>query len=90
MTASALVSGQVELIATGNVVATKLIRDNPAKQIDNKFILKNSPCYIGVRKGDTELLEQVNGIIANLKQSGKLNELSLKWFGEPLTDFSIT
>ena len=90
LTASALVSGQVELIATGNVVATKLIRDNPAKQIDNKFILKNSPCYIGVRKGDTELLEQVNGIIANLKQSGKLNELSLKWFGEPLTDFSIT
>lgn len=90
LTASALVSGQVELIATGNVVATKLIRDNPGKQIDNKFILKNSPCYIGVRKGDTGLLERVNVIIANLKQSGKLNELSLKWFGEPLSDFSIT
>ncbi len=90
LTASALVSGQVELIATGNVVATKLIRDNPGKQIDNKFILKNSPCYIGVRKGDTGLLERVNVIIANLKQTGKLNELSLKWFGEPLSDFSIT
>ena len=90
LTASALVSGQVELIATGNVVATKLIRDNPGQKIENKFLLKNSPCYIGVRKGDTKLLERVNVIISNLKQSGKLNELSLKWFGKPITNLLTT
>ena len=91
LTASALVSGQVNLIATANAVAAKLIKDNPERKIENKFILKNSPCYVGVRKGDAELLQQVNEIIANLKQSGKLDRLSLKWFGEPLPqDFPAT
>ena len=85
LTASALVSRQVELIATGNVVAAKLMRDNPEKRIDNKFVMKNSPCHIGVRRGDKDLLAQVNAIVFDLKASGKLNELSQKWFGEPLT-----
>lgn len=84
LTASALVSGQVELIATGNVVAAKLIRDNPDRQIESKFIMKDPPCYIGVRKGDTELVEKINEIIADLKQTGRLNEISMQWFGEPL------
>lgn len=88
LTASALVSNQVELIATANAVAAKLIRDNPAQQIDNKFIMKNSPCYVGVRRGDKKLLDRVNAIIADLKQSGKLNQFSLAWFGEPLPDLT--
>lgn len=88
LTASALVSNQVELIATANAVAAKLIRDNPDRQIDNKFIMKNSPCYVGVRRGDKKLLDRVNAIIADLKQSGKLNEFSLAWFGEPLPDLT--
>ena len=86
LTASALISGQVELIATGNVVAAKLMRDNPDKQIDNKFVLKNSPCYIGVRRGDTDLLRRVNAIVRDLKQSGKLNQFSQKWLGESLSE----
>lgn len=86
LTASALVSGQVELIATGNVVAAKLIRDNSDKKIDNKFVLKNSPCYIGVRRGDNDLLQKVNAIVADLRNSGKLNDFSQKWFGEPLSE----
>ncbi len=86
LTASALISGQVDVIATGNVVAAKLIRDNPDQQIESKFILKNSPCYVGVREGDRPLLDQVNAIIADLKQSGRLDEMSMAWFGEPLPD----
>ncbi|MGF1591106.1 MAG: transporter substrate-binding domain-containing protein [Pleurocapsa sp.] len=78
LTASALVSGQVDLIATANAVAAKLMQDNPDQKIENKFILKNSPCYVGIRKGDAELLQQVNDIIAHLKQTGKLNQLSLR------------
>ena len=88
LTASALLSGQVELIATGNVVAAKVIRDNPNSQIENKFIMKNSPCYVGIRKGDAALVAKVDTIIDEMKQSGKLNELSLKWFGEPLPDLT--
>jgi polar amino acid transport system substrate-binding protein len=88
LTASALISGQVELIATGNVVAAKVIRDNPNQKIENKFIMKNSPCYVGMRKGDAKLVAKVDLVIDDLKRSGKLNELSLKWFGEPLPDLT--
>lgn len=88
LTASALISGQVELIATGNVVAAKVMKDNPNSKIDNKFIMKNSPCYVGVRKGDAALMAKLDTIIDDLKRSGKLNELSLKWFGEPLPNLT--
>lgn len=88
LTASALLSGQVELIATGNVVAANVIRDNPNSKIENKFIMKNSPCYVGIRKGDEALVAKVDTIIDEMKRSGKLNELSLKWFGEPLPDLT--
>ncbi|HEY9626284.1 MAG TPA: transporter substrate-binding domain-containing protein [Coleofasciculaceae cyanobacterium] len=84
LTASAIVSGQVELIATGNVVANKLIRDNPDQQIKNQFVMKNSPCYVGFRKGDTDLQAKVNEILQNLRQDGKLDEFAKQWFGEPL------
>lgn len=86
LTASSLVSGQVDVIATGNVVAARIIRDNPDKQFESKFILKNSPCYVGIRKGDQPLVDEVNAIIADLKQSGRLDEISIAWFGEPLPD----
>ncbi|MGB3294941.1 MAG: transporter substrate-binding domain-containing protein, partial [Phormidesmis sp.] len=86
LTASALVSGQVDAIATGNVVAAKLIRDNPAQEITSKFVLKDSPCYVGVREGDTEFVAKINEIITSVKQSGRLNEMSEAWFGEPLPE----
>ena len=86
LTASALVSGQVEAIATGNVVAAKLIRDNPANEIASKFVLKDSPCYVGVREGDAEFVAEINSIINETKQSGRLNEMSEEWFGESLPE----
>ena len=86
LTASALVSGQVEAIATGNVVAAKLIRDNPSQEITSKLVLKDSPCYVGVREGDSEFVAKINEIITSVKQSGRLNEMSQEWFGEPLPE----
>ena len=88
LTAAALVSGQVPLIATGNVVAAKITKDNPAQKIEKKYIMKNSPCYVGIRKGDAQLVAKVDAVITAMKQSGKLNELSLKWFNEPLPDLT--
>ncbi|MBW4658184.1 MAG: transporter substrate-binding domain-containing protein [Drouetiella hepatica Uher 2000/2452] len=86
LTASALISGQVELIATGNVVANKLMRDNPDQRIKNQFVMKNSPCYVGLRKGDTNLQAKVNEILRNMRQDGELDKLAKQWFGEPLGD----
>lgn len=84
VTISALLSNQVELIATGNTIAGEVIKDNPEASIENKFVMKNSPCYIGLRRGDLDMLEWVNVFVRNKRFSGELDALSQEWFGEPL------
>ncbi|HTU02677.1 MAG TPA: transporter substrate-binding domain-containing protein, partial [Candidatus Sulfotelmatobacter sp.] len=83
-TMSAFLSGQVQLIATANLVAAAILDKNPPVRPEKKFIIKDSPCYIGLNKGETRLREKVNAIIAAKKQSGELDALSRKWLHQPL------
>ncbi|WP_421870982.1 transporter substrate-binding domain-containing protein [Pararhizobium sp.] len=78
-TISAFLSGQVNTIATGNVVAAAILARNPPKRPEMKFLIKNSPCYIGLNKGEAALLEKVNAIIAAAKADGSLDAISQKW-----------
>ncbi|RWQ65492.1 transporter substrate-binding domain-containing protein [Mesorhizobium sp.] len=78
-TISAFLSGQVEVIATGNVVAAAIIEKNPPKRPELKFLIKNSPCYIGMNKEQPALMAKVNGIIAAARSDGALNAISQKW-----------
>ena len=64
-------------------VAT-LIAKNPPKKPETKFLIKNSPCSIGLSKDEPKLLEKVNAILAQTKKDGELNALSVKWLGLPL------
>lgn len=80
-TISAFLSGQVEAIATGNVVAAAIIERNPPKRPEMKFLVKNSPCYIGFSEGEPELMAKLNEIIAEAKTDGELNAISQKWLG---------
>ncbi len=82
-TISSLLSGQVSLIATGNLVVTEIATRYPDKAPQTKFLLKNSPCYVGVMKGETELLNEVNRLIAKAKQQGVLEGFSQKWLKAP-------
>ncbi len=84
LTVSALLAGQVDMIATSNAVAARIIKENPDKKIGQKFIMKNSPCYIGIRRGDLDLLQWINVFVSSKKMGGDLDTLSRKWFGEPL------
>ena len=83
-TMTAFLSGQTELIATGNVVAAAIIARNPPNKPETKFIIKESPCYIGLNKGEPKLMEKVNAIIAMARKDGELNKISMKWLGQPL------
>jgi polar amino acid transport system substrate-binding protein len=49
-----------------------------------KFTLKNSPCFIGVSKGEPALMAKLNSIIAAAKADGSLNTICVKWLGTPL------
>jgi polar amino acid transport system substrate-binding protein len=83
-TISAYLSGQVSLVATGNVVAASISEKQPNKKLDVKFLIKNSPCHIGLNKSETRLLEQVNAIVAKARKDGRLNTIALKWLKAPL------
>ena len=50
------------------------------------LLLKDSPNFIGVAKGEDKLRLKVNDIILDAKKSGELNKLALKWLGRPLGD----
>ncbi|MGO4330323.1 transporter substrate-binding domain-containing protein [Cupriavidus sp. 2TAF22] len=83
-TISAFLSGQVQLVATGNVVAAAILARNPPKKPEPKFLIKNSPCFIGLNKGEPKLQARVNAILGEAKKDGELNTLTVKWLGMPL------
>ena len=80
-TVSAFLSGQVQLIATGNVVAAAILAKNPPIKPEKKFIIADSPCYIGLNKGEPKLLGKVDAIIASAKKNGSLDVICRKWLG---------
>jgi polar amino acid transport system substrate-binding protein len=83
-TISAFLSGQVELIATGNVVAAAIIAKNPPRKPETKFLIKNSPCYIGIGKNEPKLMAKLDDIIDKARADGRLDKIAQKWLGQPL------
>ena len=63
-----------------------MMAKNPQLGTEYKLLLKDSPNFIGVAKGDTALKEKLNAIIAAANASGELNKLSQKWLGRPAGD----
>ena len=80
-TIAAFAAGQTQLVATSAAVAGNLMQRNPGLNTEYKLLLKDSPCYVGVAKGEDALLAKVNEIIAAAKASGELEALSKKWLG---------
>jgi polar amino acid transport system substrate-binding protein len=85
-TVSSFVSGQVQLVATGASVAGNMMAKNPQLGTEYKLLLKDSPNFIGVGKGEDKLRLKVNDIIAEGKKNGDLDRMAVKWLGRPAGD----
>ncbi|MES2942776.1 MAG: transporter substrate-binding domain-containing protein [Pseudomonadota bacterium] len=85
-TVAAFNAGQIQLIATGASVIAELVKKNPQLKVEYKLLLKESPNYIGVPKGEDSLRLTVNGIIAEARKNGDLDKISMKWLGRPAGD----
>ncbi|GLS90744.1 amino acid ABC transporter substrate-binding protein [Psychromonas marina] len=82
-TLSAFLSGQVSLIATGNLVVAELATRYPNKAPKTKYMIENSPCYVGVMKRQEALLTEVNRLIKLAKKEDVLEKFSQKWLKAP-------
>jgi len=85
-TISAYLAGQTDVLVTGNTVAANVASENPDLGITTKFIVRQSPAFIGVRAGEMNMLQWVNVFVLHKKLDGTLNELSVKWLGQELPD----
>ena len=80
-TVSAFVAGQTQLIATGASVAANMMQRNPQLGAEYKLLLKDSPNFIGIAKGEDALRLKVNAVIAEAKKSGDIEKMAQKWLG---------
>ena len=85
-TISAFLAGQTQLLATSAQVASTVMSRNPQLGTEYKFLLKDSPNFIGLAKGEDALRARINEILADAKKSGELEKLSQKWLGRSTGD----
>jgi polar amino acid transport system substrate-binding protein len=88
-TIAAFVAGQTQTIAASGAVAAEMIARNPQLNAEFKLLLKDSPCFVGVSKGEEALKAKVNEIIANAKKDGTLDAMSKKWLGKAAGDLPV-
>lgn len=85
-TVSAFIAGQVQLMATSAQVAGAMMAKNPQLGTEYKFVLKDSPNFIGVGKGEDKLREKVNEIILEARKNGDIDKMAVRWLGRPAGD----
>jgi polar amino acid transport system substrate-binding protein len=83
----ALLSGQVQAIGASNTVMTQIRHVKPG-EFDEKFTLKQFRLAVAVTPDAPDLLAYVNEFLAEVTESGALNEAHQHWLDEPLPDFS--
>lgn len=88
-TTSAFVARQTELVATSVQVATTIMQRNPALGAEFKFLLRESPNFIGLPRGETALQARVNAIIAEARANGELDRMAQRWLGRPAGDLPL-
>lgn len=82
-TTAAFVAGQAQVIATSVSNAGLMAQKNPQLGAEFKLLIKDSPNFIGVAKGEDALRAKVNEIIVAAKADGTLDKMSQKWLGRP-------
>ena len=85
----AMISGQIDLVGTGLLVNRRLNRNDPGKDYQVKIVLRPLHFGIGVRKGQSDLLQWLNTFIYTIKNNGELDAISRKWRELPLEDMPV-
>lgn len=79
---AAYLAGQAQAFAENSAIALKVSEDNPAKEVELKFLIRQSPAHVAVRQGEQNLLNWINTALFYNRMNGKLAELQKRWFKE--------
>jgi polar amino acid transport system substrate-binding protein len=83
----AVISGQIEVLGGSNIHLATLMKRRPDLNMEEKFPLRAQVNSVGLRKGDTALLQWTNAFIAKILADGRLSKIHVKWFGTPVKSF---
>lgn len=74
-------TGAVDAVSTDDVILTGMIIQDPTLMLVGDE-LTVEPYGIGIKDGDTEFKEFVDGVLADVKEDGRWQELFDKWIGQ--------
>jgi polar amino acid transport system substrate-binding protein len=69
--------------------AALMAQNNPHLEAELKLIIKESPCFVGIAKGQEALLAKVNAIILAAKADGTIDAMSQKWLNKPAGELPL-
>lgn len=85
-----VLSGRADFLGTSVPVLNAYLDEHPdAKdKLKEAFVIPNSESQVAipVRKGETEFLDAINAALAELREEGKLKEISEKYLGGDYTN----
>ncbi|MGJ5181483.1 transporter substrate-binding domain-containing protein [Bradyrhizobium oligotrophicum] len=85
-----LALGRVDYVVNTIINIKALVTEKPnVFAVGEPVSGKSYPAW-AVAKGNTELVEFLNGFIAKEKETGRFAELQKKWFGESFADLPVT
>jgi polar amino acid transport system substrate-binding protein len=78
---TAAVSGQAEMVCTSSTIVRQIAERNPTLGFEPKITIGSTDLAVGIRKGDTRLLERVNEWVSTNLKNGKLGAIYKKYHG---------
>ena len=75
-----LKNGKCDVVVIDSATAQKYVKDNPElKIVEDESAFGNEEYAIAVKKGNTELLNQINTSIQKMLDEGTISDLSAKY-----------
>jgi polar amino acid transport system substrate-binding protein len=87
--ATAYLSGQADLYATGNIVAAAVAAQNPQKEFELKFVLRYSPSHMAVQMDQHNLVNWLNSFIYYSMLNGDLQGIWKKYLGDSVVPLTL-
>ncbi len=74
-------NGKLDAAVIDSATGIALAKENGLKTVEDKDAFASEEYAIAVKKGNTELLEAINKTLAEMKESGEIDQLAVKYNG---------